>query len=296
MTEPHRLTLADGRTLAYDDVGAPAGHPVLYLHGTPDSRLARHPSDLLAARAGVRLLALDRPGYGESSPLPVDAPPSAWVPDVAALLDALDLPAVTVVAWSGGTLDALALATSASELAGRITEVQVVAGIAPRDAYDEPEVQQVAEHRMGLFEMADTMVPADLAEMAAPLMAPSPCDRDLALAHQSEHRDTDDQKRLASVPGAVDRMADALVEAVRHGLAGVERDVVLGTRRMPTVVGAVEVPVRLWYGSEDTVAPPLFGEWYVRRLPHSVMHRVESAGHFLPFTHWSQLLASVVDG
>jgi pimeloyl-ACP methyl ester carboxylesterase len=292
VTAPQQLALADGRTLAYDDVGDPAGRPLLYLHGTPDSRLARHPDDGIAAEAGVRLLALDRPGYGATSALAVDAPVDAWVPDVAALLDALDLPQVTLMAWSGGTPDGLVLASDAA-LRGRVAELQVVAGVAPRDAFDEPAVAEVAEHRLGLFEMADTMTPGDLAEMAAPLMAPHPCDRALALEHQSEHRDRDDQGRLASVPGATDRMADALVEAVRPGLAGVERDVVLGTRRLGERVTTLEVPVRLWYGSEDTVTPPVFGEWFVRSLPDSVMHRVESAGHFLPFTHWLQLLASV---
>src|SRR5687767_7492450 len=49
------VALGGGRTLALDDVGDPAGAPVLYLHGTPDSRLARHPDDDLAAAAGVRL-------------------------------------------------------------------------------------------------------------------------------------------------------------------------------------------------------------------------------------------------
>jgi pimeloyl-ACP methyl ester carboxylesterase len=293
MSEPRRLTLDGGRTLAYDDVGDPSGHPVVSLHGTPDSRLARHPDDGLAAAAGVRLLALDRPGYGQTSPLPVDAPTDAWAPDVLALLDALDLPRVTLMAWSGGALDAVTLASAGSGVADRLGELQVVAGVAPRDAFDEPEVREVAEHRMGLFEMADTMTPADLAEMAAPLMAPFPCDRDLARAHQAEHRDRDDQSRLATVPGGPDRMVDALVEAVGPGLAGVERDVVQSTRRLADAVAAVEVPVRLWYGSEDTVTPPVFGEWYVRRLPKSVMHRVEGAGHFLTFTHWRQLLASV---
>ena len=64
------LTLPDGRTLAADDVGAPDGRPVVYVHGTPDSRLARHPDDGLARRLGVRLVAVDRPGFGHSSPHP----------------------------------------------------------------------------------------------------------------------------------------------------------------------------------------------------------------------------------
>ena len=44
----HTTTLADGRTLGFDDVGDPSGVAVLYAHGSPDSRRARHPDDGLA--------------------------------------------------------------------------------------------------------------------------------------------------------------------------------------------------------------------------------------------------------
>lgn len=70
-----RLPVGHGRVMTLDDAGDPAGVPLLYLHGTPDSRLARPADDAVAARAGVRLLALDRPGYGGSDPLPADAAP-----------------------------------------------------------------------------------------------------------------------------------------------------------------------------------------------------------------------------
>ncbi len=52
------VTLADGRQLGFDDVGDPEGIPVLYVHGSPDSRRARHPNDRLAAELGVRLVAV----------------------------------------------------------------------------------------------------------------------------------------------------------------------------------------------------------------------------------------------
>ena len=69
--------LPDGGVLAADDVGDLASDDVVvYLHGAPDCRLARHPDDGLVAAAGVRLLALDRPGYGGTS-----ASPKPWTPD-----------------------------------------------------------------------------------------------------------------------------------------------------------------------------------------------------------------------
>ena len=79
------LTLADGRRLCFDDVGAPDGRAVLYVHGTPDSRRARHPDDGTAPRrVGVRLIAVDRPGAGGSD-LDPDGTVGSFADDAAAL-------------------------------------------------------------------------------------------------------------------------------------------------------------------------------------------------------------------
>jgi pimeloyl-ACP methyl ester carboxylesterase len=61
------LTLPDGRRLAYAEYGDPNGHPVFYFHGTPSSRL--EPlilGDEAIAQSGLRVIAPDRPGVGQS--------------------------------------------------------------------------------------------------------------------------------------------------------------------------------------------------------------------------------------
>ena len=62
-----RLTLRDGRTLAWHEWGVPDGIPGLRLQGTPNSRFARHP---IWERLGVRVIMADRPGYGASTRMP----------------------------------------------------------------------------------------------------------------------------------------------------------------------------------------------------------------------------------
>ena len=51
------VPLSDGRSLGYDDVGDPHGVPVLFVHGAPDSRRARHPDDGIAGDLGVWIAA-----------------------------------------------------------------------------------------------------------------------------------------------------------------------------------------------------------------------------------------------
>jgi pimeloyl-ACP methyl ester carboxylesterase len=279
--------------MTLDDVGDAAGVPLLYLHGTPDSRLARPADDGVAARAGVRLLALDRPGYGGSDPVPAGT--SAWteplVHDVAAVFDALQVERAALLAWSGGTLAALALAAALSE---RVSSLAIVAGLVPRQAYDEAEVRAAGAERLSTLELADVLPPGQLGEAVAPLLAPCPCDRALAVEHQAEHRDPAGADELASVPGGADRMAEALVEAVRHGLAGVASDVEAQARPLEVDLAAVRCRTRLWYGSADTVTPPAFGEWYARELPAATLDVVPGAAHYLLLTRWPHILRTLV--
>jgi pimeloyl-ACP methyl ester carboxylesterase len=278
--------------MVLDDVGDPAGVPLLYLHGTPDSRLARPEDDGPAARAGVRLLALDRPGYGGSDPLPIGG--SSWTGrlahDVAVVLDELQVERVALLAWSGGTLAALALAAS---LPAQVSALGIVAGLVPRQAYDDPAVRRAGAERLRMLELADTLPPGQLGEAVGPLLAPYPCDHALALEHQAEHRDPAGARELASVAGGTDRMADALVEAVRHGLAGVAADVEAQARALDVDVTAVACQTRLWYGSADAVTPPAFGEWYARELPATALHVVPGAAHYLLFTQWADILGTL---
>src|SRR5829696_2426819 len=163
-----------------DDVGRPDGVPVLYLHGTPDSRLARPTDDGLAAHAGVRVLALDRPGYGGSDPVPTvgsgaGTSPAGWVEavvgDGVAVLDELRVERCGVVAWSGGALTALAVAAGLPE---RIAALGIVAGLVPRQAYHEPAVREAGGDRLATLELAEVLPPGELGEAVAPLVAPSP--------------------------------------------------------------------------------------------------------------------------
>ncbi len=67
MNTNQAITLSDGRKLAYAEYGDPKGKPVLYFHGWPSSRLRANLTHKDAQTAGVRLLSLDRPGYGLST-------------------------------------------------------------------------------------------------------------------------------------------------------------------------------------------------------------------------------------
>jgi len=157
-------------------------------------------------------------------------------------------------------------------------------------------VREAGAERLNTLELADVLPPGQLGEAVAPLSAPYPCDRALALDHQAEHRDPAGAHELAAVRGGADRMADALVEAVRHGLAGVATDVEAQARPLDVDLATVRCRTRLWYGSADTVTPPAFGEWYARELPAATLDIVPGAAHYLLLTRWADIVGTLVAG
>ena len=69
-SDSQTLLLPDGRSIGYAEYGSSTGHPFLYFHGYPSSRLEAYALDHMALKRNIRLLALDRPGFGLSSPSP----------------------------------------------------------------------------------------------------------------------------------------------------------------------------------------------------------------------------------
>ncbi|MDC3344115.1 alpha/beta hydrolase [Pseudomonadales bacterium] len=66
----HQIQSADNRTISFADYGPASGLAVLCCHGGPGSRLEPRRISEQAAAAGFRLIGIDRPGYGKSTPLP----------------------------------------------------------------------------------------------------------------------------------------------------------------------------------------------------------------------------------
>lgn len=287
--EPATVELVDGRRLAYDDIGSADWWPIVYCHGTPDSRRARHPEDDWARAEGVRLLAVDRPGIGASTHDP-DRTLGSFADDLADLLDHLGIDRCSVLGWSAGAIPALAMAARHPE---RVVRVAVVAGLVPFAAYDDPAVLGAAGEGRRAFVatalgLAADMVGRDL----APLFVPHPLDLEGARAHVRAGWGAVEEAEAHAVPGALDAMAAGLLDATAgpSGTLGLERDLALQVAEPDVELADVAAPVELIYGTEDGTCPAAMGEWFAAHLPTATLELVDGAGHLLALTRWPELL------
>ena len=121
------LRLADGRALGFRIYGDAEGTPVLFLHGTPGSRLKLVIGHDTGKELGLALVAPDRWGYGLSD---VPSTPSlpAFAADMAALMDHLGHRRFAVGGISGGGPYAAAVAAC---LAPRVSALALISPVGP---------------------------------------------------------------------------------------------------------------------------------------------------------------------
>lgn len=276
------VTLADGRRLAYADWGASEGRPVILHHGSPGSRLMC--PDLEATEAaGIRLISVDRPGYGGSDPRPGRSTVD-FVSDVAQLCDQLELGACPVVGWSGGGGYALACTWADRE---RFPMAVLVASPGPRsemaeseDGLTEYSRQMAARIRSGDRTAEDEvrMRLAPYAENPRAMLAEGPKGPD---------------GHLFSVPEVVESLGAMWEEGARQGLEGRYSDWEADALGWGFPLEEVKVPVDIWHGTLDQLVPESHGHYLAARLPSSELHLVSGVGHAIAVIEWAAILESL---
>ncbi len=280
VNDPARLgesRLPDGRLLGWAEWGPKDGVPVLLCPGAATSRWLGFGAGVVEA-LGVRLVSVDRPGLGVSTPAP-GRTFSDFAADIRQLCVLRGLGRPAVVANSQGAPFALACAAE-----GIASALAVVSGA---DEVAAPEfAPALAEDLRGLVERT-VYDPAGAEEFFAGfsadamwgmVMAGSPA-CDLAVYQD---------------PDFATAYRRALDEGFVQGGAGYARDTVLAMGRWPFALDEIAVPVDIWYGEKDTSHSPDQGALLATRIP-GARHRVAPGiGGALLWTHAESILTSLL--
>jgi pimeloyl-ACP methyl ester carboxylesterase len=280
-----RLTLRDGRTLAWREYGPPDGQPLLRFQGTPGSRFSRHPHEDAYERLYVRVIAFDRPGYGASTRLPGRGV-SVVADDAAELLDHLEVGVVHAIGGSGGGPHVLAFAASHPE---RVRAASVVVGAAPLEEEDLGGLIPINRDgwyaaREGWRAMCDLLAPYRLQVLADPLAG--------FKAVMETAPPTD--KAVMEDPAWQRVLVEDITEAFRPGAEGWADEGMALTIDWDFDLADVRCSVTWWHGENDANAPIAA----VRRLL-SAMGDVDlrvwaDAGHLESYHRHDEILAELL--
>jgi pimeloyl-ACP methyl ester carboxylesterase len=229
---------------------------------------------------GVRLVAIDRPGFGRS-----DFKPGRsfldWPDDVAAVAAQIGIDRFAVLGLSGGGGYVLACAFKVPE---RLTAAVILSGMGPTS---RPEARQ------GM---------AVINRVMYGLSAPAPwVIRALSWAtFRAMARSLRRPAREGEPPGPLDLFGDSaarpalladLDEAVlKPGTRGLVAELALYSRPWGFALEDINFDIHLWHGEDDRNVPASLARYVAGALPRSHATFVKG-GHTAPFDHISEAIS-----
>jgi pimeloyl-ACP methyl ester carboxylesterase len=269
----------DGRTLRVAEAGDPAGTPILWLHGSPSSRLIDPATAARARERRIRLIGYDRPGYGGSDRC-AGRNVADCAADVRAIASALGVPRLAVWGISGGGPHA---AACAALLEGLVPAVAMLGSIAP---YGAPKLDYYAGMgELNVEEIQLQLKDPDAArargiEERRELLAAGP---DAMLERWRSLLSPVDLAALTPEFGA--SVLAQIKEGLRPSDEGWWDDGVAHLSDWGFGLTQTRVPVLVVHGRHDRFVPFTHGEWLAQAIPTAEPMLLEDEGHISLLTN-----------
>jgi pimeloyl-ACP methyl ester carboxylesterase len=272
------VQVRDGRGVGFAEWGDPAGPPVLAFHGGPGSRLLATGCEHAASELGLRLVCLERPGFGLSGSAP-GRTVIGWADDVADATRALGIEQFVVVGVSAGAPYALVCGARLPELVRR---VGIVGGVAPFAAHtSEPFAILVArDHRE-----AEAAAREHYEAMAA--------DVDASVSAMAARAGPD--QAVYARPEVQEQFRRTRREAFRSGIDGAVVDLMLVHQPWGFELRDVAVACHWWHGALDPVSPLAALRAATASMRDLRLTVFENEGHAIGFTRGAEILAALRD-
>jgi pimeloyl-ACP methyl ester carboxylesterase len=267
------IAVGGDRQLGFAEFGDPQGRAIFWLHGTPGAR-RQIPTEarVYAAQNHIRLIGVDRPGIGSSTPYQYDSVVN-FADDLRTVADTLGIDKMAVIGLSGGGPYTLGCAAAMPD---RVVAVGVLGGVAPTTGPDA-----ISGGAMALGSVIAPMLvvagfpirwaAVGFIRMARPIASP---------ALEAFARLSPEGDRCVLVrPEFKAMFLDDLLNGSRKQLAAPFADVIVFARDWGFRLEQVKVPVRWWHGDRDHIIPFGHGQHVVGRLPDAELYHLPGESH-----------------
>lgn len=269
MPDEGTIQLRDGRTVGFADFGELGKTAVLWCHGGPGCRLGPAYVAPTAADSGIRLIGIDRPGYGLSTPQPGRSI-ADWVGDALAVADHLDIDSFATIGLSTGGAYALAVASLAAD---RVAGAVVCCSMT--DMRHGPARNTMSgPHALAVWEASDRG-----AAMAAAEASHGIDGTKIIESADGPPLPSSDQAMLQHPWGQ--HWVAALPEMFAQGVEGYTDDRLADGGGWTTFdVDDITCPVIVLHGSADVIADPIHARHTASIVADAELRIVPGAGHF----------------
>lgn len=267
------IAVGDDRQLGFAEFGDPQGRAMFWLHGTPGAR-RQIPTEarVYAEEHHIRLIGIDRPGIGASTPFQYDTV-VAFADDLRTVADTLGIDKMCVIGLSGGGPYTLGCAAAMPD---RVVAIGVLGGVAPTVGPDAIGGGAMAFGSLvaPLLSVAGFPIrwaAVGLIRLIRPFGVPA--------LHAYARISPEGDRRLLVRPEFQAMFLDDLLNGSRKQLAAPFADVIVFARDWGFRLEQVKIPVRWWHGDRDHIIPFAHGQHVVDRLPDAELYTLHGESH-----------------
>lgn len=284
-----RVTVRDGRQLGIAEFGtSDASRTVIWFHGTPGARRQiPEPARRFATDNDVRVIGIDRPGVGWSTPH-LYGNLVELTDDVAIVLDRLDVERFSPVGLSGGSPYALACAHAFGD---RVPSVGILSGVVPSGGDDG-----IRGGLVGLATFLKPILPTVSAPFGRVLSGVARSAGRIGPPFLSVYARASPPGDRAVLQNPIhrDMFLDDISNSGRHGMVSVGYDAFLFAKYWGFSVRDVDCPVTWWHGDADNIIPLSHGEHIVGLLPQAELRVRPDEGHLGGFAIGDEVVETVL--
>src|SRR5665648_252024 len=278
-TETEYLLLTDGRRLAYCQYGDLQGVPLFYAHGGPGSRLEGAIFHDQAAKYGLRLIATDRPGMGQSTYKP-DRKLLDYPHDISELADKLGFEKFGVMGWSSGGAYSV---VCAYEIAERLLFNISLCGYT--NFVELPGAAEMLETKVDRISVGLSRRFPRLFQTFFDLFSFGVKHFPEAFYKETARALSKSDQEIMADPNFKKHFIADQKEAFTPGSKGSALDAVEQYKDWGFRLEEISAKVHVFHGSEDKLVPFAFGQHLAENIPDSEFHILEGQGHLFPFNH-----------
>jgi pimeloyl-ACP methyl ester carboxylesterase len=283
------IAVGDDRQIGFAEFGDPQGRAIFWLHGTPGAR-RQIPMEarVYAEQRQIRLIGVDRPGIGSSTPYQYDTV-FAFAEDLRTIADTLGIERFEVIGLSGGGPYTLACAAAMPD---RVVAAGVLGGVAPVRGVDAISggISTLISAVAPVVQIAGAplrLAASTLIRLIRPVAEPA------LYAYASISPEAD--RQLLVRPEFKAMFLDDLLNGSRKQLAAPFADVVVFARDWGFRLDEVKVPVRWWHGDADHIVSFDHGQHVVSRLPDAQLTHLPGESHLAGLGRAEEILDSMVE-
>ncbi|MBS4198135.1 alpha/beta hydrolase [Bacillus sp. FJAT-49732] len=276
------IHLRDNRKLSFKSYGDKNENKVIFFHGFGSSASAIHPDTEILDKNNIHFIAVNRPGYGDSTLIEKYTMEDV-ADDINELLDCKGIQKVSVIGYSAGGLFSQVFTDKYSE---KVISLNLVSSAIPLNS---KETKKILPSNWKMISYMNRYFPWMSKTFFRKLSQDLTNNLETTI-QKSINQMVEEDKRIVNDANLKLVITKGAVEAYHNKGAAVYNDALALCKKITLNKPSSNIKVNIWQGRKDNIWTPSTSMYLREKYTNSTNSFLDDEGHLLYLSQWEEIL------